>query len=382
MADSSRAKRSVQPPTFHPGSGQYRKRINGKAFYFGTDHDAALAKWLREKDDLLAGRTPKPFDGDACNLTTLCNSFLTNALAKRDGGELTTRSFDDYHKSCERMLKHLGKSSIVQEIQPHDLMKLRRALSVTMNATSLGNEVTRCRVILRYAFENGLTDKPVRFGDFKRPAKRVTRREKAKAGSKLFDAAEIRKLIDAADPQMKAMILLGVNCGFGNGDCGQLPIDAIDLAGAWIDFPRPKTGIGRKCPLWPETIQAIRDYLPTRKTPDDDENTGLLFVTRCGSSWFIDKARCPLSAEFRKLCVRAEVYEANRGFYALRHCFQTVGDQHGDYLSTRAIMGHSDNTISGTYRENIADDRLVKVVEHVHDWLFGAQVVEGSGAAQ
>ncbi|MBI2477319.1 MAG: hypothetical protein HYV60_01305 [Planctomycetia bacterium] len=268
------------PLSLHKPTGQYRKRIRGRDVYFGTDPDKALAEWLRVKDDLLAGRTPKPFDGDACDLKTLCNSFLTNALAKRDGGELTTRSFDDYHKSCERMLKHLG-----------------------------------IRVILRYAFENGLTDKPVRFGDFKRPAKRVTRREKAQAGSKLFAPADIRKLIESADAQMKAMILLGVNCGFGNGDCGQLPMEAIDLDGGWLDFPRPKTGIGRRCPLWPETIQAMRDYLPTRKTPTDADNAGQLFVTRCGGSWFIDKARCPLSAEFRKLCQLAEVYEANRGFY-------------------------------------------------------------------
>jgi hypothetical protein len=114
---------------------------------------------------------PKPFDGDACDLKTLCNSFLTHALAKRDGGELANPSFDDYHKSCERMLKHLGKTAIVQEIQPTDLMKLRRVLSTTLNAISLGNEVGRVRVILRFAFESGLTDKPVRFGDFKRPAK-------------------------------------------------------------------------------------------------------------------------------------------------------------------------------------------------------------------
>ena len=369
---NSKSKRAEFPLSLHKPTGQYRKRIRGRDFYFGTDPDKALAEWLRVKDDLLAGRAPKPFDGDACDLKSLCNSFLTNAKSKRDGGELTNRSFDDYHKSCERMLKHLGKSANVQELQPTDLMKLRRVLSMTMNATSLGNEVGRCRVILRYAFENGLTDKPVRFGDFKRPAKRVTRREKAQAGSKLFSATEILTLLEAADVQIKAMILLGVNCGFGNGDCGQLPQAAIDLEAGWIDYARPKTGIARRCPLWPETAEALQAALGVRKSADD----ALVFRTKYGKPWFSDSKACPLSAEFRKLCSRVGVYEPNRGFYALRHCFQTIGDQHGDYLSTRAIMGHSDNTISGTYRENIEDRRLRDVVDHVRGWLFGTAVAQ------
>lgn len=380
---NSKSKRAEFPLSLHKPTGQYRKRIRGKDFYFGTDTDKALAEWMRVKDDLLAGRTPKPFDGDKCDLRTLCNSFLTDASAKRELGELTSRSYDDYYTSCERMLKHLGKTSIVEELRPTDLMKLRRVLSKTLNATSLGNEVGRCRVILRYAFENGLTDKPVRFGDFKRPAKRVARREKAKAGSKLFSVEDIKKLLDAADTQMKAMILLGVNCGFGNGDCGQLPEAAIDLESGWIDYPRPKTGIARRCPLWPETVEAIRAALSVRKSTDDD----LVFRTKYGQSWFCDSKAAPLSAEFRKLLQRidteaeekakkkgteapAKLYVANRGFYALRHTFQTIGDQHGDYLSTRAIMGHSDNTISGTYRENIEDRRLRAVVDHVRGWLF------------
>ncbi len=364
---NSRGKRTAKfPLTLHKPSGQYRKRIRGKDYYFGTDQDAALAEWLRVKEDRLAGRTPKPFDGDMCSLTTLCNHFLTNAKSKRDGGEITSRTFDDYHKSCTRILKQLGKAAAVEELRPDDLMRLRRALAKTMNPTSLGNEVGRVRVILRFAFENGLTDKPVRFGDFKRPAKRVLRREKAKAGPKLFEAATIRKLLEGADVQMNAMILLAINCGFGNADCGQLPAAALDLGAGWIDFPRPKTGIGRRCPLWPETVKALKAALSARKSGTDT----LVFRTKYGRSWFVDSARCALSAEFRKLCQAVGVYESGKGFYALRHSFQTIGDEHGDYLATRSIMGHADNTISGTYRERIKDKRLQAVVDHVRTWLY------------
>ena len=39
----------------------------------------------------------------------------------------------------------------------------------------------------------------------------------------MFEAAQLRKIIDKADQPLKAMILLGINCGFGNHDCGTLP---------------------------------------------------------------------------------------------------------------------------------------------------------------
>ncbi len=65
-------------------------------------------------------------------------------------------------------------------------------------------------------------------------------------------------MIDAAEQPLKAMVLLGINCAFGNSDCGQLPHAALDLVGGWCTFPRPKTGIHRRCPLWPEIVQAVR----------------------------------------------------------------------------------------------------------------------------
>ena len=38
----------------------------------------------------------------------------------------------------------------------------------------------------------------------------------------MFEAKQIRKLLEVAPPQMNAMILLGINCGLGNNDCGSL----------------------------------------------------------------------------------------------------------------------------------------------------------------
>ncbi|MFH1268808.1 MAG: hypothetical protein ABIK89_24035 [Planctomycetota bacterium] len=48
------------------------------------------------------------------------------------------------------------------------------------------------------------------------------------------------------------------------------------------------------------------------------------------------------------------------------------GDETLDFPAVNLIMGHVDRTRGATYRERIADERLVAVVKHVHKWLFGA----------
>ena len=61
---------------------------------------------------------------------------------------------------------------------------------------------------------------------FKRPTKKVMRRQRAERGPRMFEPAELRQIIDTADVQLRAMILLGVNCGFGNHDVATLPIES------------------------------------------------------------------------------------------------------------------------------------------------------------
>ena len=43
----------------------------------------------------------------------------------------------------------------------------------------------------------------------------------------MFEAEEIRRLLAVANVQIKAMILLGLNCGYGNADCGTLSLPAV-----------------------------------------------------------------------------------------------------------------------------------------------------------
>ena len=270
MAQSTGTKSSGKPakpakpypdfPLFAHGNGQWSKKIRGKHHHFGiwADPDAALRKYVEQRDDLHAGRTPR-VQADGLTVAELCNRFLTAKEHLHETGEITNGTFLNYHRTCRILVDAFGKTRLVDDLASDDFEGLRRDLSKTRNVVSLGSAIQRTRIVFKFAFDSGLIQQPIRFGPhFKQPNKRLMRKERNARGPKMFEAREIRALLDMARPQVRTMILLGINCGFGNNDCGRLPIDALDLDGGWVDYPRPKTGIHRRIPLWSETVAAIR----------------------------------------------------------------------------------------------------------------------------
>ena len=122
---------------------------------------------------------------------------------------------------------------------------------------------------------------------------------------------------------------------------------------------------------------------PTPRTAD----AKLVFVTKYGAAWhkvpdltqddkgnlteaFVDN---PVSKEYRKLLNAQKLHRPGISFYSLRHQFETVAGASRDQVAVNAIMGHADSSMAGLYREEVGDDRLLAVVNHVRGWLFVAQ---------
>jgi integrase len=350
----------------------------GPDCFFGVwaDPQKALERWLAEKDDLLAGRKPR-VQSEGLTMRELANRFLTHKQRLHDTGEITTRTWKEYFATCECLLEVFGSNRLVTDLIAEDFEGLRAKFATVCGLVRLGNEIQRARSVFKFAWDSELIDRPLRFGPgFKRPSNKTLRIARSKKGPKTLSAAEIRNLLEIASPQLKAMILLGINAGFGNEDVATLPIEALDLEAGWAQFPRPKTGIERKCKLWPETITAIQEVLGFRHKPKNEAHANYLFITKFGLPWSNEKYGTAITHEMSKLLKQIAVQRVGVNFYALRHTFETIGGETRDQVAVDALMGHYDATMAGVYREHISDERRIAVANQVHIWLFGDAKLE------
>jgi integrase len=372
-------------PLFAHASGRWAKKIRGKHHYFGPweNWQDALSLYQKQAAALHAGRKPRE-EVDGATIRELVNHFLVAKKHLVETGEIVQRTWDDYDATCRQVMDAFGKERLVADLIPEDFDELRRRLAKSRGIVALGNEVSRVRILFKYAYDADLIEKPVRYGPtFKRPDRKAMRKARQKKGPRMFQPDEIRALLGEAGVHLRAMVLLGINCGFGPSDCGNLPLNALDLKSGWVNFPRPKTGVTRRCALWPETIDALKKSIAKRPKPKDEADNGIVFLTKYRDRWAKESSDNPISKEFAKILKplkvkrgrkQEAVYRKGMGLYTLRHTFQTIGDGARDPIATRDIMGHAEvaDDMSAVYREGVDDARLKAVTDHVRQWLFPA----------
>ncbi|MDB5339409.1 MAG: Phage integrase family protein [Planctomycetaceae bacterium] len=372
------------PLTAHK-MGRWCKKIKGILYYFGPldDPDAALEKYLKHRDNLQAGLGWLS-DEVVLTVVELFNQYLEAKDAQVQRGELSPVTFADYRRICTNAAEIIGKTKPVKSLGPPDFERLRNKLAETRNSTTLKTELQKIKTVFHYAYDNELIDTPFRLKVLlKTPSKKTIRAERNEREPQMMEPPELRTILSSATIQMRGMVLLGLNCAFGASDISSLPESAVNLKTGWIDFPRPKTGIPRRCPLWPETIDALRAVLAKRPAVKDPAATGKLFVTRHGSTYvgmspagkYIDS----IGLTFGKLLRKLEMKRDGVNFYTLRRIFETVAGSSEAQIPVDHIMGHSPDSddMSSIYRQQISDPRLQSVVNHVRLWLWS----EGSEVA-
>jgi hypothetical protein len=204
MAKSTRKQKPVKVgkprsdfPLFPHATGRWAKKIRGKFVYFGHIADdpkgeAALQRWLDQKDDLLAGRTPRAADAAILTVRDLCNHFLTHKRSLLATAEITDQTFKEYFGTCERLLRVFGKGTPIDAVAADDFARLRADIAKQWGPIRLSNEIQRVRGVFRYGYEAGLIDKPPRYGPgFKKPSAKVLRQNRAKRGLRMFEREEL-----------------------------------------------------------------------------------------------------------------------------------------------------------------------------------------------
>jgi integrase len=383
-------------PLYPHATGRWAKKVRGKTRFFGPtkgdeDGQKALANWKEQQDDLRAGREPRAKDAGGLTLADLVNKFLAGKRIDQKSGKLSPRTYVEYTRTCGLLIETFGRDRLVSDIRPDDFERLYNRLTAKHGLTTIGREVTMVRSVFRYGAEADLLEKAVKFGPrFKSPSKTDKRKlrgkNKREHGARLFTAEEIRRLIDAAPAQLKSMIYLGINGGLGNSDLANLPRSALDLDGGWLDYSRPKTGIERRIPLWPETVAALRAVIGKTVKAKDEADADMVFLTRTGQRWvryeLIEKenddgklevkgrADDAIAKAFARLVRELGIYRRGLSFYTLRHNAETIGGGCRDQVGVDAILGHADASMAAEYREHVEDERLMAVTDHIRSWLF------------
>jgi integrase len=384
-ANSTRRSKAAKPTKdfalYRHGSGQWAKKIRGRTYYFGTDPDEALKAYLEVKDDLLAGRTPRPRRDDELTVLRLCDLFIESRERLLATKEISAETFADYKVVGKLILDAFGKNTLVEQLTPQDFAEFRAKLGEGASLVTLEGRIARVRAFFNHADKNGWLERSLNriWGtEFKKPSRKALRVHKANRPREI-SAQEIWRLIEVASPQLAAMIWLGINAGFGPTDLGLLRLSNLDFEAGWVSLARSKTGAPRRCPLWPETSKALKAALAVRPEPKSPDDAECIFITKYGRP-FTPKASLteegkksngsPISSEFQKLRKLAGITGRGKGLYSLRHMLQTIGDQTKNFVAVQAIMGHVDQSISGHYRERISDDALLEVSNHVRKWLL------------
>jgi integrase len=343
-------------PLFPHSNGQWAKKIKGRLTYFGPWSDAMAA--LRKYHTMEEG---PPASLKACigKYTERCDRLVTS-------GELSYRHVQDIKRTLASLSVNVGPTRGIARLTSEDYGQWRAHLALTNGPVALGSYLVRARAFLNWCVREKILPAFPPGDSLKKPSRSVLRKERVRRGKKLFRPDECRQLIVCADPMMRAMILLALNAALGPNDLALLETQHIQ--GGWLDYPRPKTSVERRVPLWPETREALAAVI----LPNDTA----VFRTKQGHLWLpkdVSGTGSPLSQKFTKLCQGAGVYQPGRGFYSLRHTVQTISEEseNPDLVAIDYILGHAPrgDDMRTVYRERMKNKRLFRVVKYVRKWL-------------
>lgn len=383
------------PLFLHKGSGQWAKKIKGKTVYFGANFDAAIDKWLVEKDYLLVGRKPPSRKSSGNTVEQLANLFHDHYTSKVGVGKVSQRHLDGCERTIKRFIELVGVGSQIEDLGPLDFARIHLALYKPAERKELKNggkvrqikqrsvvtvdgDVRRILIFLNWCRDKKLVGAIDTGDDFKPSSKAEVRKQRKGSKGRALTPEVILKIIDAATPQFRPLLMLCINGGIGNLDIAEMKeseLPNLDGKEVWLDLPRGKTGADRRVLLWPETVKAIKDYLAVKYRPNSKRDSDVLFLTSHGNRWVRNEggSHCDsISNAFTK--IRKELKLTRGTFYDLRRTFATIGMGTKDVQAVKHCMGHIENKVdilAEIYVQEIQDERLKAVCNHVRTWLYG-----------
>jgi len=347
------------PLTLHK-TGQYCKKIRGKICYFGTDKQQAYQRYLDQATYLHSGKAkPENRSDNDLSIKLLCNMYIEHQQSRAVIGQIKLRHVYDQTQILKDFVRFAGPNKPTCDVITMDVQNyIRKVVHAKKSANTVNNKIAVIKSMYNWALENEIISK----GPNLKAIKKIT---KIKKEQFTFTMDKIQQLLDTADIQMKAMILLGLNCGFGCTDCAELKWENLDIENSRVIFARGKTGVLRNLTLWPETIAALK------KIPHRGKR---VFYTVNGLHWVRSDLKTDefgneklakenaISKQFSKLLKKAGLKtEKGVGFYTLRRTAATLAVRSGDPFAVQRLLGHADLKMASVYVQDVSEqtDRVV-----------------------
>ncbi|MHC4863177.1 MAG: tyrosine-type recombinase/integrase [Planctomycetota bacterium] len=353
MSKTKRKTRSDRFPLTLHSTGQYCKKIKGKMHYFGKDKKQALERYLEQAAFLHNGKAEmlNTTNGNM-TLKSLCNIYLQHQQAKAASAEITIRHYADQSSCLKKFMSFIGQHRKISEISSLDLQNYKRKLKRAYNSAHRINlSISIMKTMFHWARKNDVLDH-IPNVDAVSSAKIIHKQRH------VFTSEETRRLFDCADVQMKAMIWLGLNCGFGCTDCAELRWSDLDPANGRVKLARGKTGVSRDLPLWPETIQSLENIPKSAKSVFSTAKEKPLIRTtyqtnRDGSGKYSNINL--VTSRFCKLMKKTGIQAPKgTGFYTLRRTAATIAARSGDPFAVQRLLGHADLKMATRYVQDVS----------------------------
>jgi integrase len=393
-------------PLFPHANGQWAKKffLNGKHAlkYFGPWSDdlkgeRALLDYLARKDAILAGldnlRVTSP--GEGMTLGELVGRYLDSRRQAMLAGELSGRMYGDYLAELHRFAKSVGEGAKVAAIRPEHFSAYAGTFTTIrhLGRHSRKRVIALVKAMLNWGAGMGFYPPPTYGNDFAAPSTTAAaiRQAKAREGKpdhsgRIVTGEEVDNIVlwFKRNPQFKAIVLMGVNCGLGPADIGRLRWRHFNIDTGELNMPRGKTGTDRRGYLWKRTRKALRRVATlkhNRLALEREGQDALVFWTRSGRQMYREteiikgdvsvdvKADQAISITFGK-CTRKLKLDGV-SFYRLRHTFKTLGKKAKDRDALNLCMGHREPGIGTVYdHEEIEFARVKRVALAVKGQLW------------
>jgi integrase/recombinase XerD len=352
--EKSRKTRSDKFPLTLHKTGQYCKKIKGKIYYFGNDKKLALQRYLEQSTVLHSGKCLPPVDkSGSISIKYLCNLYLEHQQSRAAIGQIKLRHICDQKILLRDFVSSVGQSQSINNMSTIDIQNyVGMLIGKKKSPNTINNRIAAIKAMFNWARDNEVV---ITMPNLK-AIKKIT---KVKTEKFIFTTEQIINLLKLADVQIRVMILLGLNCGFGCTDCAEIKWDNLDLQNSRVIFPRGKTGVSRNLSLWPETVEVLN------KMPHKGE---LVFYTAKGNPWVrminsIDQngnekftKEDAVSKQFSKLLKKAGIQtEKGVGFYTLRRTAATLAARSGDPFAVQQLLGHADLKMASVYVQDVSE---------------------------